>query len=192
MGNRRKDRIAELKIRAERASVGGMVAWESDTPSTELRQQFWQCVVDYETAPLRTHLQQLTDAGVELPDPNSLDDEKLSSKLWEAIDALARLRVFISQTDHLSDRELYTWLWCDVLRDEVPQLPDDPGGAWHVDVLGGCSDEDTALYLKYYADEAWRQNWLADFPGYVMPAHEDPPYQRDRCLPTPYEAPPSH
>jgi hypothetical protein len=52
--------------------------------------------------------------------------------------------VFIGQTDHLSARELYTWLWCDVLRDEVPKLPDDPGAAWHMDVLGGCSDADTA------------------------------------------------
>jgi hypothetical protein len=189
--DRREDRIAQLKARAERTSVGGMIAWESDTLSTELKEQFWQRVVDYESAPLTTHLQQLTDAGVELPDPNSVTDESLSSTLWEAIEALARIGVFIGQTDHLSDRELYTWLWCDVLRDEVPQLPDD-AGAWHVDVLGRCSDEDTALYLKYYADEAWRQHWLAGFPDYVMPAHEDPPYQRDRCLPTPNETPPPH
>jgi hypothetical protein len=178
-----------LKVRGEHAGITGMKAWESDTLSPEQREQFWRRVVGYEAAPLTNHFQQLTDAGVELPDPNSLADEKLSSKLWELIEALARMHVFISQTDLLSDHELYTWLWRDVLRDEIPMLPDDPGAAWHVDVLGGWSDEDTALYLKYYADEASRQEWLADFPHYVMPAHEDPPYERDRYLPSPYEAP---
>jgi hypothetical protein len=54
---------------------------------------------------------------------------------------------------------------------------------WHLDILGGCSDEDLRLHLKYYADEEQRRSWLKDCPDYDMPAHEDPPYDRDRLLP---------
>jgi hypothetical protein len=91
--------------------------------------------------------------------------------------------VFLSQTNHLTDRDLYSWLWHKGLRDEIPALPATPGSAWHLNVLGGCSEEDTALYLRYYADEEFRQHWLADFPDYVMPPHEEPPFDRDRFLP---------
>jgi hypothetical protein len=121
------------------------VSWESDRLSSQEREQFWRRVVEFETAPSTTHFQQLTDVGLELPDPDAvnLDDERLSATSWTMIAALAALHVFISQTNHLSDRELYTLLWHEVLRDEVPMLPDDPG-AWHVDLLSSGSDAHTA------------------------------------------------
>jgi hypothetical protein len=139
--------------------------------------------VEYETAATTNDFQQLTDAGLALPDPDAMHDETLTSKLWEVIAALAAKRVFISPTNHLSDRELYTLLWRDVLRQETPMLPDDPASAWHVDLLGSGSETDTHVFLKYYADEDYRRQWVEEFPDDEMPAHENPPYDRDRHLP---------
>lgn len=63
--------------------------------------------------------------------------------------------------------------------------------ACHYPLLSSGADEDTYLYLKYFADEDWRTDWLEQSPEYEMPAHEDPPYDRDRLLPQPTYGPPS-
>ena len=95
------------------------------------------------------------------------------------------MRVFLSNTDHLGDRELYARLWKETLREQVVELPPDDPSAWHVDLLGSGSEEDIYLHLKYYADAEWRRQWAVEFPDFAIPAHVDPPYDRDRHLPQP-------
>jgi hypothetical protein len=181
----RAKRIAELKRQAEELAGGKMVEGEMEDTPPEVAEQFWEQVVAYEKAPWTTHFKQLEEAGIQLPAPETLDDEQLNKKLWEVIRSLALLRVFLDETDHLSDRELYTKLWSDMLREEVKAMPLDEDGAYHLSPLGGCSEEDIQLQMKYYADEEWRRRWQEDFPDFVMPEHEDPPYDRDRSLPQP-------
>jgi len=159
------------------------LVWESEESSPEARAQFWLSAAAYEQAPSTTHFQLLEESGIELTAPDSMKDERLATKLWEVIEGLARLRIFLSQTNHLSDRELYELLWRDVLREAVKDLPLDHSSAWHIDLAGSGSDEDTNLYLKYYAGEDIRRQWAADFPDDEMPDHEKPPFDRDRHLP---------
>ena len=178
-------RIEELRDRAEELCGGHMEAHNLDDCPEEVEEAFWKHVVEYEEAGWTTNFQQLEDAGVSLPRPESLSDEELTAKLWDLIQKLALLHVFIEQTDHLSDRELYTHLWTDSLREETKAMPLAANFICHIQLLSGGSDEDNQLYLKYYADEDWRLRWEKDFPGDPIPAHEDPPYDRDRLLPKP-------
>ncbi len=178
-------RIEDLKRRAEELCGGQMEMGSLDDCPADMEESFWKHVVDYEEAPLTTHFHQLEMAGVSLPPPDTLNDQELTAKLWEVIQKLALLRVFIEQTDHLSDRELYSHLWTDSLREQTAALPAAANFACHIPLLGSGSEEDNQLYLKYYADKAWRRHWHKSFPEDPIPVHEDPPYDRDRLLPKP-------
>jgi hypothetical protein len=177
-----EERIEELKRRAEELAGGEMEMSEFDDCPAEIEEAFWESVVGYEEAPWTTNFEQLEKAGISLPAPDSLDDAALTAKLWEVIHALALLHVFVELTNHLSDRELYTHLWTESLREDTKLLPATSEMACHLPMLGD-SEEDQQLYLKYYAEEDERQHWHAQFPDDFIPEHEDLPYDRDRLLP---------
>ena len=160
----------------------------SDECSPAEHEAFLKSIRDFETAPLSTQFEALEREGVELPSPDSMNDADLHAKLWEIIHALAKRDVYFYRTDHLSDRELYVHLWSDCLREETAIMPAGSGWINHLDILGGCSEQDIELSLRYYDDEETRQQWAKDFPDDVIPPHEDPPFQRDRLLPKPPES----
>lgn len=178
-----EDYISDLQRRAEELADGDMLFRESDDMPDRVRRQFWEQVVAFEEAPQIAPFDLLVRGGMELPEPEALDDAQLGPKLWEVIRGMAMLRHFLYSTDHLSDRELYEALWRDILRQEVPDMPVDMDSAWHIDLLGSGSEEDSQLYLRYYADEDYRRDWAKDWPDDPMPPSEKPPFDRDRLLP---------
>lgn len=175
--------IQDLQRRAEEFVGGELSFFESEEMSQDLKEQFWEHVVAFEKAEWITSFELLVQGGMALPAPDELDNSQLTAKLWEVIRGLAMLRMFLYNTNHLSDRELYEELWHEVLREENPDMPINEDSACHIDLVGSGSEEDTELYLRYYADEEDRQCWAKDWPNDAMPEQETPPYDRDRYLP---------
>ncbi|MBY0495022.1 MAG: hypothetical protein K2Y23_12485 [Cyanobacteria bacterium] len=140
--------------------------------------------------PTTTNFEQLREAGIALPEPDSVSDADLRTKLWEVIAGLEKLRVFLEHTNHLSDRELYTKLWQETLREETAAI-DEIGFSSHVNLARfGGDDAENAVWLKYYADDEDRERWRAEYPDDTIPAHEQTPFTRDDVLPGPWETVP--
>lgn len=176
-------RINELREAAKEVAGGDMVSWEAPDAPPTISEQFWENILAYEQAEGTCHFLLLESAGVELPSPQELDDQRISDKLWEVVHALAGMNCYLSQTDHWSDRELYEHLWSETLHEFTPDFPPNSGWTHHIDFLSTGSEEDNLLYLKYYADDEYRNRWHEDWPDDFIPPHEDPPYDRDSKLP---------
>lgn len=129
---------------------------------------------------------QLIREGIALPPPDSLDDIEVTEKLWEVIHGLAKVHTYLEDTNHLSDRELYTWLWEKGLNESTADLSGlDLIGGCHTSPIGSGDEESTLIGLIYYDSIAERAEWKAAFPETEIPAHRELPYDRDRLLPGP-------
>jgi hypothetical protein len=157
--------------------------FESAEEDAESPDPYLKRLAAWEDGAGTTKSKELISRGVELPAPDSLGDDELPEKLWEVIRILAKQNTFIDTTNHLSDRELYEYLWSDALNEYSMDLSGLTGCACHLSLLSGGSDEDTFTHFKYYDGPKERADWMASWPDYEMPAHEDPPYDRDKLLP---------
>ena len=137
-----------------------------------------------ESEPTSTLARQLIADGIELPPPQSLPEDSVYDKLWEVIHGLAHRRHFLDSTDHLSDFELYGFLWEETLSQPTHELDDHLGDcACQVDLVSDGSCESIWYWLRYYADDHDRKDWAEQFPDDPMPEPSAPPYDRDRHLP---------
>lgn len=176
-------RIAYLKRRLEQmGDLSHLAAPEGDP---EMRLAFLEQVYAIESEPCVTYAHQLIARGICLPHPESLNDEEITHKVWEIIHALAALRVFLENTGHLDDRQLYNKLWSDCLNEFTWDMSQCTNGAMHLDLIGSGSEEDTRIWLEYYADRQQRQEWADQFPDDPAPLKKEPVCDRDQELPRP-------
>jgi len=175
-------RIEQLKQQIREATNEDPVFGTMNGCPPDVEEAFLRQILEFESAEKQILFGALQNGGIVLPDPDELDDAQLTLKLWEVIRGLADLGAFLENTDHLSDRELYEYLWCDALVDRVVLTPDNPDNAHYIDGLYAGSEDSMQVYLKYYADDEYR----ALHRGRVtkMPEKCARPFDRDRHLPT--------
>ena len=151
-------RIEKMKRELQQLGDEQFVSGGFEEVPPELEETFLERVSEFEKAELDTNFDRLVRRGVEMVPPAELDDSTLDAKLHEVLQPLAEMHCFLHDTDHLSDRELYAWLWTDGLREETPDVAELEGN-WHTSPSGSCTDEDTAIFLRYYASEKERRRW---------------------------------
>ena len=170
------------KLRAELEKLGGSTSTLESMPA-DMEEEFLRHVLEYETAEQISLLRLLENSGLEIPAPESLDDDALKIKLKDIIDRMASVGSYLLHTNHVSDRDLYGYLYHEALREETVLFPENPSYAYMIDLTGSGSEDDNQTYLKYYADDEYRRQWAHDWPNDPMPEHEEPPFDRDRFLP---------
>ncbi len=179
----RKIRIEGLKDIVREESGEEMMVESSGSLPPEIEEKFWEQVIDFEQSDWVKLSDALRRHDVLLPTPESLNDPEIKEKIVELATVLARLGVYLEDTDHLSDREFYVQLCDDVLQEEYKLFPDRPECGIHCSMIGSGSEEDVEIYLRYYADEETRAEWQLDSPDYSIPPHMALPFDRDRHFP---------
>jgi hypothetical protein len=178
----REIHIEKLRQEIEEVAGGEMISGKCADCDPKLEESFLEHVLALETHGFVCPYDTLVQDGFSLPLPEKLDEAAVTAILWELIHEPSRRHLFLHNTNHLSDRELYAWLVTDSLREGMMGFGLAFGNC-HLDVLGGCSEEDLVLSMRYYADDEERARWAKDFPDFPMPAREKSPYDRDRQLP---------
>jgi hypothetical protein len=175
-----KNRIEELRQKIREATGEEPLFGNTAECPPEVEEAFLESVLAFESAPKRNLLDLLNESGIELPRPTQVNDNQLTAKLWEIIRALVSRNIILSNTDHLSDRELYTLLWNETLRQEFVVSP---AHTLHLDVTESGVDNGLLTYLRYYASDKEREMYSELYPDFDMPAHVEPPPRRDLLIP---------
>ena len=108
---------------------------------------------------------------LELPVPESLNDDELSRLLRQTIQRFFAKQIVLRFTDHLSDRELYTIIFRDILPCCEKKL-DVPGK-----YLEWRCIEDEETWLRFYADAIERRR-IQEEHDIELPPSETPKHRR--------------
>lgn len=162
-------------------SLGGYVPDPPSGEPSELEIAFLERVVAFETSPVTTHRQWLAHRGWIFPPPWEIAEADLSAELWRLIAGLAVARVFLEQTDHLTDAELYHHLWHKVLAADAPDFCRSPDEACHWDVADAGNN--SREWLAFFASDDERAEYAEMFPGDELPPRRALVACRDHRLP---------
>ena len=134
--------------------------------------EFLAGMLDWEVSPVEPIARWFVPE-LSVPSPGRLDDEQLAQTLENVIAKLFEKKLLLNFTDHLSDRELYTLIYRDILPSREKNLRQ-RNGFIHWD----CSCGDDTTWLRFYASDDEREEHQ-QYTGERLPPKEVPPHYRE-------------
>lgn len=107
----------------------------STAPSDKKEEFYWTMVYDLELAPTSTTRALLLEQGIIPVPPQELSSVDMHDELWTIIEAMSNCGIFLLNTDHLSDRDLYCRLYYKILDESVRMMPPASEAAEFIDCL---------------------------------------------------------
>jgi len=110
---------------------------------------YWTLVYDMEMAPNTTGRAMLLEHQiVPVPPQDLAADDDLHDELWTVVEALAASGVFILNSDHLCDRDLYARLYYRILDEPTRCLPPETEASEFIDCLHPMDLDDCGMGKK--------------------------------------------
>jgi hypothetical protein len=117
-----REAVFDSKRAKRNAGIDGLVM-AAKTEGKTIERYMAAIEWDSNHAPKSTNLKQLAEIGIHPIAEVALSDEDINAALSIVIDGLAALGIYLTGTDHLSDRTLYRVLTTKVLHDEIRDIP---------------------------------------------------------------------
>ena len=142
--------------------------------TTRRENEFLESMLEWERAPM-VPISQWFDPELVLPDPERLTEQQLQDVLQLTIEQLFSQHIVLDFTNHLSDRQLYTMIFRDILPTYEKKLSKRLSFL-HWDCANTEGDPET--WLRFYASDEERETWAHE-TGEILPPREVPPYARE-------------
>ena len=167
-------RNAQLRDELEPLADESIKSVNVQRMTTPLENEFLASMLAWERAPILP-ICQWFEPELVLPRPETLSESALHEELWRTIEQLFGKRIVLDFTDHLTDRQLYTLIYRDILPATEKKI-DSRANYLHWDCA--ATHDDPVIWLRYYASAEDRRNWLEETDE-PLPDHADPPHPRN-------------
>jgi hypothetical protein len=125
---RQRERFAERK-----RAISRLVA---EAPSDQKEIFHWTLVYDLEQAPLITSRELLLTQGIiPCPPQELITDLDVHDELWTVIEGMAKTGIYLLNTDHMCDRDVYARLYFRILDEQTRGLPPAAEACEYIDCL---------------------------------------------------------
>ena len=142
--------------------------------SLKFENDFLASMLDWETAPILP-IYRWFEPEMRLPQPERLAEEGIRSILHDVVTQLYEKKIVLDFTDHLSDLELYSIIYRDILPSKEKKL-DHRNNYIHWDCSHASGDPN--IWLAYYASDEDREAWAETYMQ-PLPPKKLPEYHRD-------------